>query len=124
MVTSMGVRVISFLARKSRREIGCSRQNERDRMDRRNPFVAWARFMSQVIVCSGCGQGLRVPTGHDGPYIECPACGEICDVPRQAPAGAFKATPSSRAPVAKAAANDDEDDSPYEIPPDPNEKTP
>jgi hypothetical protein len=80
--------------------------------------------MSQVIVCSGCGQGLRVPTGHDGPYIECPACGEICDVPRQAPAGAFKATPSSRAPVAKAAANDDEDDSPYKIPPDPNEKTP
>src|SRR5262249_8156015 len=80
--------------------------------------------MSKVIVCSGCGQGLRVPAGHEGAYIQCPACGEVCDAPRQAPVGAFKAAPPSRTTVGKAAANDDEDDSPYEIPPDPNEKTP
>lgn len=110
--------------------------------------------MSAMVVCDGCGEGLRVPKGHDGPHIRCPACGAICDVPRKAPDYAITAdarpvapasrveaeddtygdvqlqpyavttTPASLPRPKPASTNDEEDDRPYEIPPDPNEKTP
>jgi hypothetical protein len=109
--------------------------------------------MSVMIVCKACGESLRVPRGHDGPHIRCPACGAICEVPREAPSWAvtagkrppapapvdaketdtyddadvqpwsITASPSHAAP--QQPTNDEEDDdSPYAVPPDPNEKTP
>src|SRR5262245_58936286 len=108
--------------------------------------------MSMMIVCKGCGEGLRVPPGHDGAHILCPACNAVCDVPREAPAWAVQAGPrppqlqplekrdddssaeaeawavTASPPTQKsrpqASPTDEDDDSPYEVPPNPDEKIP
>jgi hypothetical protein len=107
--------------------------------------------MSIMVVCNGCGEGLRVPKGHDGPHIRCPACGAVCDVPQEAPSWAVKAGSRPPSPLKDQESDtygdatgkpwavtaspmpatpqlpridDEDDDSPYVIPPDPNEKSP
>ncbi|MCL4201870.1 MAG: hypothetical protein KJ000_05205 [Pirellulaceae bacterium] len=43
------------------------------------------------MVCSGCGQTLRVADEHAGKKARCPACGTIADVPLAgSPAAAFE----------------------------------
>lgn len=78
-----------------------------------------------MIVCHGCGEGLRVPKGHDGRYIRCPECGVVCETPTDAPAYAVKAAPPTGITVPRRQKPDDEDDdSPYEVPINPDEKVP
>src|SRR5262245_22690148 len=79
--------------------------------------------MSTIVLCQGCGQGVRIPKGHAKPKLRCPECGVVFTVAAAASASGISDEPLPPIRTKKAAEGYDEDES-YNVPETSEKKVP